>query len=237
METAIIKGHRTDNPASPKITKQLGKQRPPTHFRSVRYPQLGGVLAKVRDADDYWAAKACLLFLTFTIARSKQARLATWDEIDFDHSTWTIPGNRMKAGVPHAVPLSSQVIDLLIYVQDRTGSSHGLIFPPRGKQEYILANELVKVLRRAGEPVAVPHGMRSSFRNWAGRNKAVTHDVAEAAMAHSHDKVVAAYLTDDFVEDRIDTMQLWGNFIAEDYGPRSPTRPSCLGHRRQRREF
>ena len=184
METAIMQGHRPDNPVLPNITKGLGKQKPTTHHPSVRYPQLGGVLAKVRDADAYWAEKACLLFLTFTIARSKQAREATWAEIDFDNAIWTIPGHRMKSGIPHAVPLSSQAIDLLIYVQDRTGSSQGLIFPPKLNAKYIYANDLSELLHSVGSP-AVPHGMRSSFRNWAGRNRDIPPNVAEAAMAHS----------------------------------------------------
>ena len=203
----------------------MGKQAPTKHHPSVRYTQLGGVLAKVRDADAYWAAKACLFFLVLTIARSKQARLATWAEIDFDNATWTIPGDRMKSGIPHTVPLSSQAIDLLIYVQDRTGSSQGLIFPPKLTAKNLYNEQISELLHKIGSP-AVPHGMRSSFRNWAGRNKEISKEVAEAAMAHAQDKVIAAYLTDEYVEERIDVMQLWGDFLSETMGsviPRDET--------------
>ena len=212
MEWAIIEGHRTDNPVLPSITKTLGKQKPTTHHPSVPYRKLGKVLRLVKDADAQWAVKACLLFLVFTISRSQQAREATWDEIDFDNAAWTIPRIRMKSGLPHTVPLCSQAIDLLIYVQDRTGSSHGLIFPPQTTANHIYAKELSALLHSVGSP-AVPHGMRSSFRNWSGRIPGIAQNVAEAAMAHSHDKVVAAYLTDDYVEERIELMQLWGDFL------------------------
>ena len=218
MEWAISEGHRTDNPALPIITKTLGKQKPTTHHPSVRYNQLGKVLSLMKDADAPWAVKACLLFLVFTISRSKQAREATWDEIDFENATWTIPGSRMKSGLPHTVPLSSQAITILIDVQDRTGSYHGLIFPPEHTSEHIRRKELCDLLHSVGSR-AVPHGMRSSFRNWAGRTPGITQNVAEAAMAHSHDKVVAAYLTDDYVEDRIETMQLWGDFLTDTTEP------------------
>ena len=221
MEWAINEGHRSDNPALPSITKNLGKQRPTRHHPSVRYTQLGEVLAKVRDAEVYWAIKACLLFLTFTVARSKQARHATWDEIDFDTKTWTIPGHRMKSGIPHTVPLSSQAIDILIYVQDRTGCTEGIIFPPDTEAGYLHAKDLSDLLHSVGSP-AVPHGMRSSFRNWAGRTPSISHDVAEAALAHSHEQVVASYLTDDYVEDRIEPMQLWGDFLTETMGHAAP---------------
>ena len=212
MQWSIIKGHRPDNPALPYITEGMGKQKPTTHHPSVPYRKLGEVLRLVKNADAPWAVKACLLFLVFTISRSRQAREAKWHEIDFDNAAWTIPGSRMKSGIPHTVPLCSQAIDLLIDAQDRTGSSHGLIFPPEANAQHIYAYELSELLHSVRSP-AVPHGMRSSFRNWSGRTKGITHNVAEAAMAHSHDKVVAAYLTDDYVEERIELMQLWGDFL------------------------
>ena len=218
MEKAIIQGHRTDNPALPSITQGMGKQKPTTHHLSVRYTQLGKVIRLLKDADAPWAVKACLLFLVFTISRSRQSREATWDEIDFENATWTIPGSRMKSGLPHTVPLSSQAIDLLIDVQDRTGSYHGLIFPPQATAKHIHVGELSKLLHSVGER-AVPHGMRASFRNWSGRTPEISNEVAEAAMAHSHDRVVAAYLTDDYVEERIDVMQLWGDFLTDTKKP------------------
>ena len=218
MEKAIIQGHRTDNPALPSITQGMGKQKPTTHHLSVRYTQLGKVIRLLKDADAPWAVKACLLFLVFTISRSRQAREATWDEIDFENATWTIPGSRMKSGLPHTVPLSSQAIDILIDAQDRTGSYHGLIFPPQANAKHIYPNELCDLLHSVGER-AVPHGMRASFRNWSGRTPEISNEVAEAAMAHSHDRVVAAYLTDDYVEERIDVMQLWGDFLTDTKKP------------------
>ena len=218
MEKAIIQGHRTDNPALPSITQGMGKQKPTTHHLSVRYTQLGKVIRLLKDADAPWAVKACLLFIIFTISRSGQAREATWDEIDFENATWTIPGIRMKSGLPHTVPLSSQAIDILIDAQDRTGSYHGLIFPPQATAKHIQRGELSKLLHSVGER-AVPHGMRASFRNWSGRTPEISNEVAEAAMAHSHDRVVAAYLTDDYVEERIDVMQLWGDFLTDTKKP------------------
>ena len=228
MDWAISEGHRTDNPALLVTTKTLGKQKPTTHHLSVRYTRLGEVIRLLKDADAPWAVKACLLFLVFTISRSRQAREATWDEIDFETATWTIPGSRMKSGLPHAVPLCSQAIDILIDAQDRTGSYHGLIFPPQGTAKHIYAGELCDLLHSVGER-AVPHGMRSSFRNWSGRTPEISKEVAEAAMAHSHDRVVAAYLTDDFVEERIDVMQLWGDFLTDPMEPVINATPSEKG--------
>ena len=222
MRWAISQGYRTTNPSLPEITETLGKKRPKKHMPSLPFRKLGKVLAAVRDADAWWATICCLLFLVFTVARSKQARRVTWEEIDFDTATWTIPAHRMKTRRPHEVPLASQVIDLLIYVQDRTGATEGLIFPPARDAEYISARELSNLLHSVGT-TAVPHGMRSTFRNWAGREPTIADAVAEKAMAHQHrNAVAAAYLNDEYVEEREPLMQDWADFICKTMGTLIP---------------
>ena len=215
MRWAIAQGYRTTNPALPEVTETLGRKKSKKNMPSLPFRQLGDVLAKVRDADAWWATRACLMFLVFTAARSQQTREATWEEIDFDTATWTIPAHRMKNRRPHTVPLASQIIDLLIYVQDRTSATEGLIFPPERDAEFIFAGALSKLLHSVGTP-AVPHGMRSTFRNWAGANPGIAPAVAEKAMAHKNrSAVVDAYLNDEFIEERDPLMQDWANFICE----------------------
>ena len=96
MQWAVNQGYRDSNPASPGVTQGLGKQARPVHHKSLAHPLLGSALAQVRDSDAWWAEKACLIFLAFTGVRSGEARLATWEEIDLDTATWTIPAHRMK---------------------------------------------------------------------------------------------------------------------------------------------
>ena len=61
--------------------------------QSLPYPLLGAALAQVRDSDAWWGVKSCIAFLAFTCVRSEEARMATWDEINMDAATWSIPGN------------------------------------------------------------------------------------------------------------------------------------------------
>ena len=134
----------------------------------------------------------------------------------------------MKSGLPHTVPLSSQAIDILIDAKTApapTMASFSLRKPP---QNTFTPDELCDLLHSVGER-AVPHGMRASFRNWSGRTPEISKEVAEAAMAHSQDRVVAAYLTDDFVEERIDVMQLWGDFLTDPMEPVINATPSEKG--------
>ena len=83
------------------------------HLRALPYQEVGSALRTVDASQTSPASKHCLKFLVLTAARSGEARGATWDEIDLDSATWTIPTSRMKAGVEHRVPLSDQALDVL----------------------------------------------------------------------------------------------------------------------------
>ena len=108
MDWTITKGYRRDsNPARPNVTQSLGRQAEQTHHKSLAPAELGRALAAIRDADVWWATKYCLIFIALTGVRSGEGRRATWDEIDLDTDTWTIPAPRMKAiEKQHRVPLT-----------------------------------------------------------------------------------------------------------------------------------
>ena len=105
MEWAILSGYRTTNPASSAVARSLGKQPPSSHHRSLEPAELGSALAVVRDADAWWATRACLIFVALTGVRGGEATQAHWEEIDLETATWTIPAARMKASIQHVVPL------------------------------------------------------------------------------------------------------------------------------------
>ena len=159
----------------------------------------------------------CLLFLAFTAARSIEARLATWDEIDSNTATWHIPAARTKTGHPHAVPLSSQAIEVLRYAKERT-NGEDLIFPPKRGGKCIDAVRLSDLMRRLNIP-AVPHGMRSTFAIWAVDHGEITAHTAGIALALiQQNGVHAAFMADDFFQKRVPVMQMWADYLTETMG-------------------
>ena len=216
MQWAITVGIRTNNPADPSVTGNLGKHPPSVRHKSLDHSLLGSALAMVRDADTWWAVKSCLLFIAFTGVRSGEAREATWDEIDLDKATWTIPATRMKAGIRHKVPLSDQAMQILAHVRNL---SNGTIFPPQRGGQYIPSSGLSKLLTKLAIP-AVPHGSRASFRNWAGGRPEIAQPAAEMVLAHTQtEAVLKAYMTDDFFKLRQPLMQEWADYLTETMGP------------------
>lgn len=156
-----------------------------------------------------------LMFLILTATRSGEARAATWHEIDLPRKIWTIPAERMKAGVQHRVPLSAQVIAIL---EGQVGLHDEIVFPsPTGKIPSDMI--LTTFLRRENAPSdsedrpATAHGFRSSFRDWASEN-GYRKDLAERALAHTiANQVEAAYHRTDLLEERRTMMQAWADFL------------------------
>ena len=220
MEWSITEGLRKEtNPARPSVTKSLGKQAPVTHHKSLDSFQLGRALATIRDADVWWAAKYALILIAFTGVRSGEARRATWDEIDLDTDTWTIPASRMKAGKEHRVPLTLPVKELLAYAREHGESKYNVIFPPERGGRYMDSGSLSRVMKDLALP-AVPHGSRSTFLNWASGRADIPEPAADMVLAHTpSDKVKKAYLTADFFDHRIPIMEAWAHLLTENMGP------------------
>ncbi len=217
---ALAKGHRTDNPidaAKAALPNRRGDAQRKQRHPSLPCQEVAKALAAVDAADIWTGTKLAFRFLVLTATRSGEVRGATWPEIDLDNALWTIPGPRMKAGTEHRVPLSTSAIAVLDSA--RRLPTNQLLFPTvRGKR--MMDNPISKALRdlRIG---AVPHGFRSSFRDWAAERTSAPTAVVEAALAHRvANKVEAAYFRTDLLEKRRQLMQQWADFLQR---PDSPT--------------
>ena len=149
-----------------------------------------------------------LEFTILTAARSGEVRGARWTEIDLDAATWTVPAERMKAGKEYRVPLSADALAVLNALPH--DDPNALVFAsPRGGT--LSDMSLTAVLRRM-KVDAVPHGFRSSFRDWCAER---TNYPREVALAHAiGDKVEAAYRRGDLFEKRRRLMKDWAAFCA-----------------------
>lgn len=209
MRWAIAEGYRADNPVAAVDAHLPTKRKPRKHHEALPYAEVPSAIATVRDSNAHPATKLAFEFLVLTAARSTEACGATWDEIDLDEEVWRIPAERMgKTKVEHTVPLSVASADVLIEAEKRYGGE-GLIFPtPKGTP---LQNaRLTELLHKLGIK-AVPHGFRTSFRNWAGEH-GLDHYVADAALSHKiKDSVEAAYHRTTYLEKRRKVMEQWAD--------------------------
>lgn len=158
-------------------------------------------------------APRCLAFVILTAVRSGEARAATWDEIDLAEKVWTIPGDRMKAGREHRVPLSAPAVELLEALPRFAGCN--LIFPNSQGRKLSDATLAAVLKRMKLHETATVHGFRSTFRDWAAERTSTPHHVAEMALAHTiKNHAEAAYRRGDLLAKRAKLMQQWADFLA-----------------------
>ena len=212
---AVAQGHRTDDPAGVVIDAALprtGVER--RHMPALPYDEVADCIARVKASRRASrSAKLALEFLVLTAARSAEVRKATWDEIDLDGATWTLPAERMKANREHRVPLSGRALEVLAEAAELSDGS-GLVFPGMRDGRPISENTHAKLLRELGFD-AVTHGFRSSFRDYAAERTHTPHAVMEAALAHTiKNKAEAAYARSDLFDKRRALMEEWASYLA-----------------------
>lgn len=206
-------GYLTDNPAGKVLRSVLPRNtRKSGHHRAIPHADVPKLLAALREARAMKCSKLALAFIVFTAARSAEVRRAIWDEIDLDARVWTIPASRTKTLREHQVPLSPLALAILAEAR-KLGDGSGLIFPSR-RVRPISDGTLSSVLNKLDFD-CVPHGLRSTFRDWCGDN-GVSRELAEGCLAHVFgDPTQEAYKRSKWLEQRRPVMERWSAYVAE----------------------
>ena len=188
-----------------------------SNFRALPYAEVHEAIDIVESSGASMSARLAFKFLILTAGRSGEVRGARWAEIDLTTKTWTIPGDRMKTGKEHRVPLSDAAVDVLR--QARTMHKGDLVFPSPMKMHKPLSDmALTKMLRDlALADRATIHGFRSSFRDWCA-DTGKPRELAEAALAHVVGGTEGAYFRSDLFERRAAVMQSWADYLGGEHG-------------------
>ena len=213
LDWATVRGYRQgDNPARWKghlsmLLPKPGLIATVEHHEALPFDDVPAFIANLRQRAGNGARALELLILT--AVRSGEVRGATWNEMDIDAATWTIPASRMKAQKEHRVPLSRPALQLLNSLPRIEGCD--LVFP--GNSNKALSDMTLTAIMRRMNAAGVPHGFRSSFRDWAAERTNFPSQVAEMALAHIiGNKVEAAYRRGELLNKRVLMMTAWATF-------------------------
>ena len=203
---------RTDDPANIAIVEALPNlKKKVQHRKSISYNDIAAFIETVSNSSAGLSTKLGLEFLILTATRSGEVRNARWDEVN--GSLWTIPAERMKAGVAHRIPLPSRCMEILQEAQTISQGS-GFIFEGTKPSKPLSENTFNKLMKELGLEVHA-HGFRTSFRTWTQEKTNYPREIAEVALAHSlKDKAEAAYARSDLLERRAEMMEAWAQFIS-----------------------
>lgn len=232
LSWATVAGHRTgDNPARwggnlKELLPAASKVAKESNQPALQLDDAPRWLADLQSREGMPAR--ALEFAALTAARSGEVRGAAWDEIDLDAGLWIIPAHRMKMQREHRVPLPAAAVALLEALPRMEGNP--LVFPAvkGGMLTDMAMSMLMKRMHVADEAKgnrgfpdrvnkrpAVPHGLRSTFRDWVAERTTYAGEMAEVALAHRISNAVeAAYRRGDMVEKRRVMMAAWAGFLS-----------------------
>jgi integrase len=228
LDWCTTRGYRKgDNPARLKYLSlpQRGKIHKVKHHPALPYADVSTFMTALRQRNGI-AARA-LEFTALTAARTGAVIGATRDEIDFEQKVWTVPPGRTGAKIndeqadakPRRIPLCDRAIEILraLPQEDNNpylfiGSSgrRGLSITAMGR----LMQEMAFASTTTGR-LAVPHGLRSTFKDWCSDCTNTPHALSEAALWHGvADAVEAAYSRTDWFAKRRRLMNDWARYCS-----------------------
>lgn len=214
IDWAVSEDYRTVSISSDKVRRGLEtpKSAKPKHHAALAFKAVPDFVDRLRESESM--GRLAFEFLILTATRSGEVRFAQWSEIDFEEKLWTIPAERMKAGNEHIIPLSKGALTVLGKAKDYhiNNNNDGFIFPNSRNQKELSDMTLTKICRDMNVK-AVPHGFRSSFRDWVAEKTNFDSEVAEMALAHTiSNKVEAAYRRGNLLEKRKELMAAWSEY-------------------------
>jgi integrase len=214
LSWAKARGFRSgENPAQwrghlKSLLPERFKVRRVVHLPALPYREMPAFMAKLRAREG--TTPRALEFVILTASRTGEVRGAKFDEIDLEQRLWIVPGERMKAGLEHRVPLSPRAVAI---VREMARFRINAYVFPGAKRDMPLSDMALLGLLRDLRRGITTHGFRSSFRDWAGEETAHGHDICEVALAHKRkDKAHAAYQRGDLLEKRRELMEKWAQY-------------------------
>jgi integrase len=196
-----------DNPARRKLLS-AARKKIVQHFTALDYRALPIFMQQLRQEPELSAKGLELMILC--ASRPNEALGAKWMEVNFDEALWMVPGERMKSGRPHRVPLSGRAVQLLGELH-RDGE---FIFPGTGRGGHLTRWATKYLLERMGHSeAATAHGFRASFKTWASEQTSYPRELIESCLAHVIGGAVEqAYSRGDMLAKRRQLMEAWSDY-------------------------
>lgn len=213
------RGHGLFNPAADIKPSSIAMFKP--RDRTLSPEEIGIFFRALDNMSTMPTLKLAVKLVLLTLVRKSEFTNATWKEVDFKKSTWTIPGGRMKAGREHVIYLPAQAQDLMVGLQMCAGGSDYLL-PGRYSISKPLSNAaLNSVIDRTVAAVKDNGGMLESFTVHDLRRTASTllheagypSDWIEKALAHEQKGVRAVYNKAEYARQRTYMLQQWADMI------------------------
>ncbi len=211
---AIAHGIASRNPAADIKPSDILASRKKTNYARVDSKELPELMRRIEGYSGSNITRLAIKLMALTFVRTSELIGARWSEFDLEAARWDIPGERMKMGTPHIVPLSRQAVELLRVLQLVTG--HGeLLFPgERNRRTPMSNNTILGALERMGYKGRMTgHGFRGVASTLL-HEQGFSHAHIEIQLAHQERNAVsAAYNHALYIKERARMMQRWADYL------------------------
>lgn len=196
------------------------------HYAAITDPEgLGRLLVAIDGYSGSEVVRAALQINALTFQRPGLVRAMEWEHVDLDIGMWSVPAEAMqkthKAGAghrPHVVPLSRQAVEILNELLKFTGRARYIFPNGRGPSRPLSDNGMRAALRTMGysKEQMTPHGWRATARTLLDESLHWRVDYIEHQLAHAvRDPNGRAYNRTAFIQQRIEMMQAWADYLDE----------------------
>ena len=213
LDVAKSKGFRVgENPITeikdakvlPKVTAK------PKHHKAMKWQEVPNLYLELKTRNAM-AAKA-LMFTCLTGSRTSEVLEMEWSEVNLEDHIWTCPAERMKAGVTHRVPLTTEMIEIIEPLQAMASK---FVFEGQKRHQPLSNMSMLMLLRRMKVEGVTVHGFRSTFRDWVSETTNTPREISEMSLAHKVGSIVEqAYARSDLLDKRRLLMERWSRYVA-----------------------
>ena len=209
VDTGVIEHHGAAGLTRVLVARQVKK--PMASIPPAAAPKL------LVDVDGYpeLITRLGLQLLAATFVRVRELTGMRWDELREEGAIWVIPETRMKSGLPHVVPLSTQCRAILARLKEMTGDGDLVLESPMRAGKPLSENTFLFALYRLGyRGTMTAHGFRALASTVMNESSGFPHDVIERQLAHKEtDAVRAAYNRAQYLPRRRELMQWWSDWL------------------------
>lgn len=209
LDAGILESHPAAN-----LTRVLAPRRVKKPMASIAPEEAGDLLRAIETYPDL-VTRLGLQLAAHTFVRVGELLGMRWDELREDGAVWVIPETRMKARLPHVVPLSTQVRAVLGRLREVNGEEVHVLNSPAMPGHPLSENTLLFALYRLGYRGRMTvHGFRALASTVLNEQSGFPHDVIERQLAHKEtDAVRAAYNRAQYLAQRRELMLWWGAWL------------------------
>ena len=195
------------------LLPKSGKVKRVEHHSALPFKNINAFITALRKKKG--VGPLAFEFMILTAARTGEVIGAKWDEIDLTTKVWTIPGERMKAGKEHRIPLSIRAIEILKVMKKGRLNDYVFASHTRTAASHLSTGVFLSIIKEMPPyEQYTPHGFRSTFRDWASETTAYANETLELALAHViANQSEASYRRQDQLPKRVELMQTWQNYI------------------------